>query len=426
MKRNDFLDQAQDLLSEYGAQYRIDGDTIKWWFEADKVSTSKIPAHGGDYRGLRNSEAKWRRELEKARPAHFVLQQQTDEDKDKWLAYLDKRLHETEVKFEARLATIQGEVSAATDIALDAGSKMDGLAKAFQFAQIPSLASPAPEPIEQPKIAIAPTLPKPSQPQPKENGLAALEQLQAKQWAEIIARMNDEFALDELDLRILFFLHETGAPQKAQTLRGAGVWKAISSATKHLENMEAEGLVVFTLAKEWGITKKGISALQDAFNEDEPDEAPSISTFNKTEEGLTEALALARGEPNHAKVRVSSTTAAPPEAPKVLAKPTLTVVPPSGPRILKPVTRVEDLKLTYVEKSMVALLKGDLTMSELQKAIGHRSGYKSLANMLYKCEKEQGYIKFHYEQGSMYRITDKGRAYIQRIAPAVGQVLAAS
>ena len=121
-----------------------------------------------------------------------------------------------------------------------------------------------------------------------------------------------------------------------------------------------------------------------------------------------------------------STPAAPLEAPKVLARPTLTVVPPSGARVLKPVTRVEDLNLTYVEKSMVALLGGDLTIGDLQKAIGHRSGYKSLANMLYSCERKQGYIKFHYDPDQKYSITDKGRAYIQRIVPAVGQILAAS
>ena len=426
MKRNDFRKQAEDLLGEYGAQYEIDGNNIIWWFEVDKKTTTRIPPQGGDlYHGLKNSAAKWKRELEAAKPAWLILQNQSDEEKDKWLAYLDKRLHEVDVKFEARLATIQGEVSAATDIALDAGSKMDGLAKAFQFAQIPSLASPAPEPIEQPKIAIASTLPKPSQPQPKENGLDALEQLQAKQRADVVAEIDAEFEHSDLDGRILYFLYKCG-PQTAHDLKMAGVWRSTDSATRHLQDMEAEKLVRFLVAeKKWGITKDGITALDDE-PEDEPVSTSHPSAFEKIEEGLTEALAFARGEPNHAKVRVPSTLAAPPEAPKILVKPTLTVVPPSGPRVLKPITRVEDLELTFVQKAMVALLKGGMIVGDLQKAIGHRSSYKSLANMLYKCEKEQGYVQFHYEQGAVYRITDKGRAYIQRIAPVVGQILAAS
>ena len=252
------------------SQHKINGDEIIWWFEEGDKKSTKIPPHGGDYCAVDNFKARLKRTMEDAKPAYFDLQSQTKEEKDKWMAYLDKRLHEIEVKFEARFTTIQGEVSAATDIALDAGSKMDGFAKAFQFMgqQIPPQASPAPEPIEQPKTTIPPTMPKLPQVQPKENGLDALEQLRVKQRAEIVARMNEEFALDELDLRILFFLHETGAPQSAHTLREAGVWKAISSVTKHLENMEAEGVVVYTPAKEWGITKKGISALQDAFEEE--------------------------------------------------------------------------------------------------------------------------------------------------------------
>ena len=425
MKRNDFRVAAERLSNEIGVQHKIDGDEIIWWFEEGDKKTTKIPPHGGDYCAVDNFKARLKRTMEDAKPAYFDLQNQTEKEKDKWLAYLDKRLHEIDVKFEAKFTAIHGEVSAATDIALDAGSKMDGLAKAFQFAQIPSLASPAPEPIEQPKIAIAPTLPKPSQPQPKENGLAALEQLQAKQRADVVAEIDAEFEHGDLDGRILYFLYKCG-PQTAHDLKMAGVWRSTDSATRHLQDMEAEKLVRFLVAeKKWGITKDGITALDDE-PEDEPVSTSHPSAFEKIEEGLTEALAFARGEPNHAKVRVPSTLAAPPEAPKVLAKPTLTVVPPSGPRILKPVTRGEDLKLTYVEKSMVALLKGDLTMSDLQKAIGHRSSYKSLANMLFKCEKDHGYVKFHYEQGQMYRITDKGRAYIQRIAPGVGQILAAS
>lgn len=284
------------------------------------------------------------------------------------------------------------------------------IAAAFQKLTTPlPAAEPAPS-----KIQTAHSSPTPQkarvEPTPKK-GLEALDEVQKQQWAGIITRMNEEFALDELDLRILFFLHETGKSQTAHTLREAGVWKAVSSATKHLEHMEAGGLVFCMMAtKEWGITKRGISALQDAF-EDEPEEAVQHSSaFEKIEDGLTEALAFARGEPNHAKVRLP-------------AKPALTVVP-SGPRVLKPVEVMPSRKLTYIEKAMSVLLKKEMTIDELQKAIDHPSSQKSLINMLYRCEREDGYIKYFYHEGRVYRVTEKGRAYLTRVYP--NHTLAAS
>ena len=308
MKRNDFREQAEDLLSDYGAQYRIEGDMITWWFEADKKTTAKLPQHGGDYRGLRNSAAKWRKDLEAARPAHFVLQQQSDEDKDKWKSYLDKRLHDIKTEFEAKFETIKGDISASTDIALDAGLKVDGFMKVFQGAfsgQQPTtvtISPPAQQPVvEQPKIAIAPSLPKlQTAPAPIEKGLDALERLKAKQWAEVIEEIDDPetgFDLSDLDGRILYFLYKCG-PQTPHDLKVAGVWRAVDSVTRFLENMEAEGLVRFLKAeKRWAITDEGIRSLDD-------DSEPELAMHT------------------------------PPVT--VAQKPALTIVP-SGPRILKPV-----------------------------------------------------------------------------------------
>jgi len=340
MKPNDFRTQALDLISEQGAQYEIDGDTIVWWFEIGKKFTTKVPPNGGgDYRALKNHAAPLKRALEAAKPAYFAIQNQTEAEKNKWQEYLDKCIGAVKSEFDAKLETLRSDINASTDIALEAGLKVDNITKAF--GSIFGQQSPSPV-ITQPAKTVqevAPPQVKTAKPieEPKK-GLEALETIQRQQWAEIIERMNADFDLDEFDLRILFFLHETRSAQTAHTFREAGVWCAVSSVTKHLENMEAEGWVV-PVADKWGITKRGISKLQDAYNEAEQDDTPA-------DPSAFEEMEAARGEPNHAKMVKVYTPPAQPGAPPVLTSveaakpPVLTVVPieqkPKS-RILTPV-----------------------------------------------------------------------------------------
>lgn len=282
------------------------------------------------------------------------------------------------------------------------------IAAALQKQTTAIAAEPAPK--------VQPTAPLPVQkaplkPEPRK-GLEDLEAVRKQKWAQVVAEIDAEFEFSDVEGRILYFLYKCG-PQTPTDLRAAGVWRSTDSATRFLDDMETQRLVRFLVAeRKWAITNEGIAAL----DEGEPEEETHPSAFEKIEEGLTEALAYARGEPNHAKtVRVHVPT----EQPAATPKPTLTVVP-SGPRILKPVKTMQDSMFTglsFVEKSMVALLERDMTIVELQKAIGHTSSCQSLASMLYTSERKNGYVKYFYEQGKVYRITDQGRAYINRIAP---------
>jgi len=214
---------------------------------------------------------------------------------------------EQEKKLEARLANQDNLIAATLQ------KKPAEVTPAQQISQAVTL-QPT---IKTPQRVVAEEEPK--------KGLDALSEVKKQQWAKIIEQMNADFDLDELDLRILFFLHETGRPQSAHTLREAGVWKAVSSATKHLENMEAAGWVV-PVAREWGITRRGISKLQEAYNEAEPEEAPA-------DPSAFEEIEAARGEPNHAKMVKVYTPPTQPGMPPVptsveAAKPpALTVVP---------------------------------------------------------------------------------------------------
>lgn len=243
--------------------------------------------------------------------------------------------------------------------------------------------------------------------QPKPKGLDALEQVRAQKIAEVLREIDAEFAMDEFDWRILYFLSRCG-PQTAHELKEAGVWICADSAFGHLQGMQARGLVQYAVSSaKWTITKKAITELEDELHgEPEPQNGAS-------EEGLTEALAFARGEPNHAK-------SVAPKQPIEAQKPALSIVP-KAPRILKAVesSRNEPVKLTYVEKSMLALLKKDMTITELREVIGHTSGQQSLINMLRRCESTNGYIKYHYDENRIYRITEAGRAYITRAYPSL-------
>jgi len=273
MKRNDFREQAKDLISEYGAQYELDGDYVIWWFEADKKKTTKLPMQTADlYRGLKNSAAKWKRELEEVRPVHFILQNQSDAEKRELEHYVDNRIARLEAIFNAKLETLQGDVITSTDISLETGSKLDSFMKFFQGAFTQSqqgatltLPSSAPKMVEHPKVAIAPNLPKTPHTKEEPKGFDVLEQVRAKQWADALKKINEEFELDDLKGRILYFLHECGACTP-HDLKLSGVWKSSDSVTRFLEDMEADPhrFVRFLMAeKKWAITNKGIYALKE-------------------------------------------------------------------------------------------------------------------------------------------------------------------
>lgn len=274
MRRNDFREQAEDLVSEYGAQYIIDGDDITWWFEANKKTKTKLPPHSiGDYRGLKNSAAKWRKDLEAARPTHFVLQNQSDTEKDKWEAYLDKRLGDVKSDFEAKFEAMKSDVAASTDISLETGSKLDKLMEFFQGAfagagaaqkTLTVAPSEPPKTVEPPKLAIAPTLLKPAPKEPPK-GFDVLEQVRAKQWANALETINTEFEIYDLEGRVLYFLHECG-PCTPHELVLSGAWRSSDSVTRFLEEMEARPVKFVRLLKaekKWSITKEGILALAE-------------------------------------------------------------------------------------------------------------------------------------------------------------------
>ena len=419
MKKSNFLVTAEILAHEYGVMFSTDGDEFTWWYEENNKIRTKIPPYHPDQRAVENFRSRLRKAMEAQKPAYFDLQNQSEAEKNKIQAYFDKRLGDIKSEFDAKLEAVKNDMSASTDIALAAGVKVDDFTRAF--GSIFGQQLPAPIMTEEtPLTARQEPILKTGKPieEPKK-GLDALEQLRAKQWADCVAEIEDLFEDDAFDLRILHFLYKCG-PHTPHELKQARLWRSSDSVTYFLEDLAANKLVRFLVAeKKYGITNEGIRLLSE-----EEEEVVS----GKIEEGLSEALASARGEPNHAK---STKVAPPPTGPGLAqakapepSKPTLTVVP-REPRVLKPVIDVRNepwfTALTYVEKAMVRLLEKDMTITELQNAIGHTSSWKSLANLMYAADKtshQGGCIEYLYGQGKgVYHLSDKGRAYIQRIAP---------
>jgi hypothetical protein len=277
MKKNDFLEQAINLLSEAGAQYEIEMDgvipLVTWWYDGcDSRGTVTLPTQNQvSYRGLKNAEAKWKRDLRAARPAHLAT---PAEEKSEWREYMDKCFAGIRTEFRTELEKLKGDVTASTDISLDAGAKIDNVVRVLSglaTQHLPTVSlTPEAVVVEQqfPRIAIAPVLPqKAVVSAPK--GLDVLQQVQVKQWSDVVAQIDQEFELDDFEGRILFFLYKCG-PQTPHDLRVSGVWKGTDPVTRFLEEIECDGLVKFLVAeKKWAITNKGISSLED----DEAEEA---------------------------------------------------------------------------------------------------------------------------------------------------------
>jgi len=209
MKKSNFLVAAEALVYEAGVMSSIEGDELIWWYEENNKTITKIPPYHPDQRAVENFRSRLRKAMEAQKPAYFDLQNQSEAEKNKLQAYFDKYLGDIRSEFDSKLESMKRDISATTDIALEASLNVSNFKKAFSvFGQQQQLLAPiAIQAVpEQPATVSSP--PKIAK-QPKK-GLDALEQVQAKQWADIVAEIDVLYEDDAFDLRILHFLYKYG------------------------------------------------------------------------------------------------------------------------------------------------------------------------------------------------------------------------
>ena len=278
MSRKELIQLAENELKPYDiTDYDISevgGGFKLFWRHNGKGNNLHLPRDVNIPRAKENFRTELRRQLQSAGI------EKLDSDKiaiNDQLKDLLRRLDTV----EGRLDLFSKEVESSVELSLEAASGVDNIRAGLMGI----LGAAKPEPVPEPKVIPMPR-PEPKQPQPAipdepkkiaAKGLDALEPVRNQKWAEVVERIDAEFELDDVEGRILYFLHECG-PVTPYDLKVSRVWRSTDSVTRFLDTMEADKLVRYLAAqKKWGITNEGIQALAD-----EPEEAQPIETPKPT------------------------------------------------------------------------------------------------------------------------------------------------
>ena len=276
MSKKELIRLAENELSQYDVDdYEIldDGSSPRlYWRKGGKKNDLFLPKDNANPRSRDNFRTQLKRQLESAGIPKL------DSDKIHVLDQIRKVTLRQDA-LDERFDMVSGESQASTEMVLDLGPRVEHM-EAFLSSMFSHFANgaakpkmPMPEPEPEPERKVVP-LQRPEPPRPIEQpeperrkaakGLEALEPVRNEKWARVVAQIDNEFEIDDLEGRVLYFLHECG-PASPHDLKVSGLWRSTDSATRFLNDLEAKKWTRYLVAqKQWGITNEGIAALADA------------------------------------------------------------------------------------------------------------------------------------------------------------------